>query len=118
LPRRSRAAIRDEIESNSSQSELVKELERLSQETVTDKLLDSLERDLRQWAPDEESAEDQEELIDRLNKDLVSKSVFRESLDDGFHEDVGNVRQIESEVRRGLEELKKLIELGKPPHSK
>jgi hypothetical protein len=96
----------------------VKELERLSQETATDKLLDSLERELREWAPEEESEEGQEEIIDRLNRDLVAKSVFREGLDLGFHEDVGNLRPIESEVRRGLEELKKLIELGKSPGSR
>ena len=113
MPRHSRIDTSDEKESATSRSELVRELERLSQETATDKLLDSLERDLREWAPDEEAEEGGDEIIDRLNRELVSKSVFRESLDQGFHEDVGNLRPIESEVRRGLDELKKLIELGK-----
>lgn len=100
-------------------SELVRELERLSQETATDKLLDTLERELRPWASDdEEEVEDRDEVIDRLNRELVAKSVFREGLDVGFHEDVENLRPIESEVRRGLEELRKLIELGKSPADK
>ncbi len=96
----------------------MRELERLGHETETDKLLDALERELREWAPEDEEEEDKEEVIDRLNRELIAKSVFREGLDFGFHEDVGNLRPIESEVRRGLDELKKLIELGKQPGSR
>ena len=118
MPRRSRVETAEEKESPGPQSDLVRELERLGQETATDKLLDSLERELRDWAPEDEADEDKEEVIDRLNRELVAKSVFREGFDLGFHEDMGGQRPIESEVRRGLEELKKLIELGKSPESR
>ena len=114
MPRRSRAS----EEPADSKSDLVKELERLSQETSTDKLLDALERELSDWALDEDREESDEEVIDRLNRDLIAKSVFRESLDLGYHEDMGNMRPIESEVRKGLEELRKLIDLGKHPKTR
>jgi len=118
MPRRPRAETPSDIEYSDSKSDLVRELERLSQETVTDRLLDSLERELMAWAPDERDEADKEEVIDRLNRDLVAKSVFRESLDLGYHEDVGNQRPIETEVRKGLEDLRKLIEAGRPSREK
>jgi|GEM_PF-1561247 len=115
-PRPRRNAPRDDG-SPDARSELERELERLSQETETDKLLESLETELRDWAPKDDEKE-AEEVIDRLNRRLISRSVFRESLEAGYHEESLDMRPMESEVRKGLEELKKLIELGKQPPRK
>lgn len=104
-------------DSPAPRSEMVAELEKLGQETKTDSILDSLERELRPWATDEEETSDGDEMIEKLNRDLIARSVFREGLGTGFHEDVAGIRPIESDVVRGLDELKKLIELGKPPRA-
>ena len=112
MARRHRGLDESDEKSRALTSNLIEELERLGQETETDKLLDALERELHDWAPEGED-EDRDVVIERLNRRLISRSVFREGLDDGFHEDSAGIRPMESEVRKGLEELKKLIELGK-----
>lgn len=95
--------------------DIAEEFDKLSRETATDAILAALENELRDWAPEDDEEGERETAIDRLNRQLVAKSVFRERLDGGYHEDIGNMRPIESEVRRGLEELKHLIDQGKPP---
>ncbi len=98
-------------------TELTREFEELEKERETDSLLDALERDLKAWAPEEETEKDRENSIDKMNREMIAKSVFREMLDSGYHEEMADLRPIESEVRRGLEELKNLIAQGKhsPP---
>ena len=95
--------------------ELAEEFDKLSRETVTDAILNALEEDLKEWAPENEDRDEPTTSIDRLNRQLIAKSIFRERLDEGYHEDVGNMRPMESEVRRGLAELKQLIEQGRGP---
>ena len=95
--------------------DLAEEFDKLSRETTTDAILNALENELRSWAPEEDEEGELETTIDRLNRQLVAKSVFRERLDEGYHEDVGNMRPAESEVRKGLEELRQLISEGKSP---
>lgn len=95
--------------------DLAKEFDKLSRETATDAILDALENELRDWAPQDDEEGESSSAIDKLNRELVAKSIFRERTEEGYHEDVGNMRPIESEVRRGLEELKQLIDQGRPP---
>ncbi len=101
----------EELRSN----ELKRELEKLGKETETDALLEALEHELREWEPEEDAEKQGEDTIDRLNRQLIARSVFRELQQTGYHEEVRNPRPMEVEVRRNLAELKKLIEEGKPP---
>ncbi len=98
-------------------SELEREFEQLGKETETDALLDALEESLRDWAPQDqrEGEKESEDTIDRLSRQLTARSIFRELSDAGYHGEIPSTRPIESEVRKNLAELKKLIEQGKPP---
>jgi len=107
----------DDIPEDGSRA-LAQEFDKLSRETTTDAILDALENELRDWAPQDDEEGGSSSAIDRLNRELVAKSIFREGTEEGYHEDVGNMRPIESEVRRGLEELKQLIDQGRPPRRK
>ncbi len=110
MPRRPKA---EDDKDATFESELRKELDKLSRETETDTLLDALESELRQWTPEEE--QESGKTIEDLNRKLIATSIFRHRLDNGYHEEMENVRPIESEVRKGLEDLRRLIDQGRPP---
>ncbi len=93
---------------------LADEFDKLIRETATDSILDALERDLSEWGPAEDEENQEANQVDRLNRQIVAKSIFREKDAEGYHEDMTNIRPMESEVRRGLAELKDLINEGKP----